>query len=150
MDNKIIKRFVSLDKRRRKLDAELKTVKTELTELEPTVREQMTKAGMQKLSVNGVLLYIKRQIWAKALEDKQATIAAIKECMPEYIGENYNSNSLSAWLREVEDTMGDIKLSSCATLAELEQQGIELPEQIAPLKHALGVSEVFSVETRLS
>jgi hypothetical protein len=150
LDNRIMKRYVSLDKRRRKLDAELKTVKTQLQELEPTVLEQMTKAETKKLSINGVLLYIKRQIWAKALENKQDTIAAIKEHMPEYIGENYNSNSLSAWLREVEDTMGDVKLISCATLAELEAQGIQLPAPLIPLKHALGVSEVFSVETRLS
>lgn len=165
MDNRLLKRFVSLDKRRRKLDVELKDTKKKLEELEPTVRENLVKSGTDRIAIDGLLLYIKRTIWVKALEGaegKQATIAALKAVLPQYISDNYNSNSVTAWLREVEQALPNgVKFASCATLAELEAQGVDVkaaleaqgitePEAIDTIKTALGVSEVFSVETRLS
>ena len=148
MDNKLIKRYVSLQKRRRKAEDALQSVRNKIEEIKPFVVQQFAKAGLDQINMDGMTVYIKRQLWVKVV-DRQAAVDALKAAgMSDYIGENFNSNSLSAFIREIEVTSAGLQLSDCNTLAELERQGVVLPPELIPLKDAVGVSEVIEPATR--
>jgi hypothetical protein len=161
MDNRTMKRFVRLDKQRRDFDAKLKDCKRQIEELEPTVREQITRAGLDRVTIDGLTIFIKRDLWVKVPEGMReaACIALQAAGLGQYVAENFNSQSVSAYLREVESLMPDgQQFESCDTLAALEAKWAELPEEGRPvlpeavqgLKESLGVSETFKVQTRLS
>ncbi len=151
MDNRLLKRYVSLEKRRRRLEAELRTLKVSLEDLQEPVLVSMNKANMSSLHLNGLTVYIERKIWLRIPQGGQlAAVAALKSAgMTEYVEEKFNSNSISAYLREAESNH-ELSFSTCERLADLEPQGMVLPEELAELKHSLGVSEVFKVKARLS
>lgn len=147
MDNRLMKRYVSLEKRRRKLEDALDILIKKLTEIVPFVREQMSRAGLKQLKLDGLTISLRRQLWVKVL-DRAAAVAALKASgMADYVAENFNSNSLSAFIREIEQTSG-IHLGQCNYLMELEEQGIVLPPELQPLKMVVGLSEKIEPTTR--
>ncbi len=163
MNNRILKRYVALEKKRRDLDKQLKETKKSIEELDASVLEQLRKAEVQSLNIDGMTLYIRRELWVKIpaqnpeaprneqIPEKEAAISALAENpeTAEYVNETFNSQSVSAFLREIEASH-DIVLESCNRLSDLEAKGVQLPEALQPIKHALGVSEVYKVGSRLS
>lgn len=173
MNNSLMQQYRKLDLLRRDLDAKLKDAKEKLSQLEPEVRDQLIMAGMDKITVNAkptkripfpraCTIYVKRDLWAKVPDApgaREAAVAALKDAgLDMYVGENFNSQSLSAYLREVEGLMPyGQHFESCATFADLETKWADLPEDQRPqlpddvqsLKNAIGVSETFKIQTRL-
>lgn len=131
MNTDELKRFVSLEERRRQLEAEIDTIKAEASELEGRLLPQFEQAGMERVSIDGRTVYIERKLWAKAKEgDKPAVCKALKRCrLGDYVEETFNTNSLSAYVRE------------------LDREGRKMPPSLAAV---LEVSEVFKLRTRRS
>lgn len=139
--------FVQLAARKRELDAEMKTVAALIDEMEGPLLAEMSEMGMQNTKINGVTVYINRQLWAGAMKDEwvdpdgntvlvtntPATCEALVECgLGDFVKPSFNTNTLSAWLRE----------------QPLDDQGQPiLPEGLAG---RMTVSEKFSLRTRRS
>lgn len=131
MNTEELKHFIQLEQRRRQLEAEIGTIKAQSAELEASLLPQFEQAGMERVSIDGRTVYIERKLWAKPKEgDKQAVCKALKRArLGDYVQESYNSNSLSAYIRE------------------LDREGRSLSPGLAKV---LEVSEVFKLRTRSS
>jgi hypothetical protein len=131
MNTEELKQFVALEERRRQLEAEVDTIKAEAAELEGRLLPQFEQSGMERVSIDGRTVYVERKLWAKAKDgDKGALCKALKRCrLGDYVEETFNTNSLSAYVRE------------------LDREGKPLSPALAA---ALDVSEVFKLRTRRS
>ncbi len=123
-------RFTELAREKRDLEAREKVVKREMGELEKQILDDFEAGRVQNTRVNGMTVFLHRQLWAGAKDgDRARLVAALKAAgLEEYVSETFNSQSLSAWVREQDAT------------------GSELPPEV---QDAINVSEVFSVRTRL-
>ena len=131
MNTDELKRFVALEDRRKQLEAEVESIKAEASELEGLLLPQFEQSGMERVSIDGRTVYVERKLWAKAKDgDKPAVCKALKRCrLGDYVEETFNSNSLSAYVRE------------------LDREGRHLPPSLVSV---LEVSEVFKLRTRRS
>ncbi len=131
MNTDELKRFVALEERRRQLEAEVDAVKAEAAQLEELLLPQFEQAGLERVSIDGRTVYIERKLWAKAKDgDKAAVCKALKRCrLGDYVEETFNTNSLSAYVRE------------------LDREDRPMPPS---LREVLEISEVFKLRTRRS
>jgi hypothetical protein len=122
-------RFTELETRRRQLQEELRAVDAESLELEAELLSEFERAGIQNMKVNGVTVYLHRQVWANAREgDYDRACAALLDAgLPELVERRFNTNRLSAWVRE------------------RTREGEEIPDA---LKDGIEISERFSIRTR--
>ncbi len=86
---------------------------------------------MERVSIDGRTVYVERKLWAKAKDgDKPSVCKALKRCrLGDYVEETFNTNSLSAYVRE------------------LDREGRQMPPSLVAV---LDVSEVFKLRTRRS
>lgn len=133
MNNDLIEEFVSLAQQRRELEAKLDTVVHRIGELEPRVLEEMADAGIPSFRhASGCTVYTERKIWAKiaAGATKEDVVEALKAAGYDmYVTETYNTNSVSALLRE------------------WERDNQPLPVQ---LEGKIEASEVYKAKVRMS
>jgi hypothetical protein len=97
---------VSLENRKRDLDAELKAANQRLDELEDLIIPQFIEAGVPSIAVtvdgSTRTLSINPDVYASPLNGRTEVAAALKASeLGQYVAENYNSNSLTAYVREV-------------------------------------------------
>jgi hypothetical protein len=105
-----MKEYVELSKARADLETELEALRKRSEEIEPVLLEQMSADGMQRVNAHGRTVYVHRQLWAKARGDKSAVVEALRGCgLPQYVTpESFNTNSLSAYVREIEQGEGEL------------------------------------------
>ncbi len=103
LNTKALSEFAKKDAERLELQKKVDKLTKELAEEMPSLLENLAQEGVDQVKLDGRTVYIQRQIWAK-FDDKDAAIAALKDSgLTEYVYETFNSNSLSAFLRECED-----------------------------------------------
>ncbi|MFZ5926319.1 MAG: hypothetical protein ACOYX1_02615 [Acidobacteriota bacterium] len=140
-----LKEFVALEKRKRDLDSELKQIAARLDDLEQALVPQFLNDGVNSLRIDGRLVYLAQEIYAGPVNDRSQVIAALKASeLGQYVSENYNTQSLKAFVREVAE---DVRLR-CEQQERLfteEEVRAALP---APLGAALKISFVHSLRTR--
>jgi hypothetical protein len=126
-----LKRFVALEERRRQLETEVDSIKAEAAELESRLLPQFEQSGTERIAIDGRTVYVERKLWAKAKDgDKAAVCKALRRArLGDYVEETFNTNSLSAYVRE------------------LDREERPLPSS---LRDVLEVSEVFKLRTRRS
>jgi len=131
MNTDELKRFVALEERRKQLEAEVDSIKAEAAELEGLLLPQFEQSGMERVAIDGRTVYVERKLWAKAKDgDKPSVCKALKRCrLGDYVEETFNTNSLSAYVRE------------------LDREGRQMPPSLVAV---LDVSEVFKLRTRRS
>lgn len=145
------KRFAQLDKEEKDLNAQLELIKSEKSEIEARLLEEMSDEGIPKVTVelpngNGGppdkrTVFSRREIWAGHQGDRDALINALKMSgMEDMVKENFNTQSLSAWVREYATADDGTNLSP-------EEIISKLPEQ---LKEHIKVSEKYMVRTTKS
>jgi hypothetical protein len=106
MNMEQLREFVSLENRKRDLDAELKATNQRLDALEELIIPQFIEAGIPKIAVtvDGItrMLSIYPDVYASPVRDRADVATALKASeLGQYVSENYNSNSLTAYVREV-------------------------------------------------
>lgn len=130
LDMKALRLFTSLEKTKKGLESELKSTKDELSRLESQLLPQFEAGGMQNATVNGRVVYVHSQLWAGVAEGhtREELVEALKDHgMGDMVKENFNTQTLSAWLREK----------------------VDAEEQIAPeLDKLIKRSEVFSLRSQ--
>lgn len=126
-----VQRYLDLSRRKSSLEDELGEIKKELGALEETLVETFALEGVQNMSLDGATVYLHRQVWA-AKNDSDVTTQQICEALTAsdlsgFVAENFNWQTLSAYVRERDD------------------QGEELPEPLARLIHS---TERYSLRVR--
>jgi hypothetical protein len=145
MNMEQLKEFVCLENRKRDLDAELKGVKARLDELEEALVPQFIEDGVQSMKVDGRTVSLAQEIYASPLDGRERVVEALKASeLAQYVSENYNTNSLSAFVREV--------ARDVAAQAEREER-IFTEDDVraalpAPLGLALKISFVHTLRSR--
>lgn len=106
MNLNLAKKVGDLIARKRSLEDDLRAVKDEIESLEPELLNEFLEAQMDRLQVpvgtGKITLYIHRIMWAKPKDgDREAVVATLKRCgLSDLVSENYNSSTLSAYVRE--------------------------------------------------
>lgn len=134
-----VQRFAELYDKKKELKDQLGDVKEQLEKLEEELTPEFEKAGVPNISVNGRTIYIHKQLWAGYKESREQALEALKKAgLEDYVYETYNTNSLSAYFREVYRD------------AEDEQGFIDDPENILgpELKGAIKLTEKVSLRSR--
>jgi hypothetical protein len=145
MNMEQLKEFVALEKRKRELDSELKQIAARLDDLEQALVPQFLNDGVNSLRIDGRLVYLAQEIYAGPLNDRAQVIAALKASeLGQYISENYNTQSLKAFVREVAEEVR-LRCEQQERLFTEEEVRAALP---APLGAALKISFVHSLRTR--
>jgi hypothetical protein len=131
MDSVKLRHYVELEKERRDHESRLNSIKESIAQIEDDLLKDFEKDGISKATVDGLTIYIHRQLWASAKDGNyEQACEALRKCgMGEYVQERFNTNSLSAFVRE----------------SERNQES--LPKDLAD---AITVAEKFSLRTRQS
>jgi hypothetical protein len=147
----LVRKFIELDEQKRTHEGALEKVKKQLALLETELMARFEHSGMQRLNVDGVTVYLHRQIWAKAANGDHVTAThALKEVgLGHMVEERFNAQTLSAWVRErkreTEEALRDDDPNHKPVVLAPEELRKVLGE---PLTSALDISEKFSLRTR--
>lgn len=136
MDSKELAYFADLDSQIQGHKDQIKALEAEKGRLEARLIEEMALEGIQNMKVNGRTIYIQRQTWAGHFGDKDGLCQAlIKAGMQEYVSETFNTNQLSAFVREFdpENTLTEEEI--------IQKLPIELQDKIK-------VTHRFNLRTR--
>ena len=140
-----LKEFVALEKRKRDLDSELKAIAARLDDLEQALVPQFLNDGVASMKVDGRTVYLAQDIYAGPLNDRSEVIAALKASeLGQYVSENYNPQSLKAFVREVAEEVR-LRCQQEERLFTEEAVRAALP---APLGNTLKISFVHSLRSR--
>tara|TARA_R100001530_G_scaffold52386_4_gene38727 strand:- start:119 stop:547 length:429 start_codon:yes stop_codon:yes gene_type:complete len=117
---KLAKEYATLIASKRTLEAQLREVSDSMKRIERPLLEEMQDNEIDSLPIyvpdgRRITVYIHRQKWAKAKNgDRAAVVDALKMGgLTEFLSENYNTSTLSAFVRE-QDANGEI-LPECLT-----------------------------------
>lgn len=130
LDTSRAKRWVALREQKLRLEAELKRVKSDMSDLEADVLEDLADEGIQRFTIDGTTLYQRRLLKANRHPDAemQDLVAALDTVGQGHLAsQTVNANTLSAWVRELEDA------------------GEELPDEVDDL---IVVHEIFQLGAR--
>jgi hypothetical protein len=145
MNMEQLKEFVALEKRKRDLDSELKAIGARLDDLEQALVPQFLADGVASMKVDSRTVYIAQDIHASPANDRAEVIAALKRSeLGQYISENYNTQSLRAFVREVAEE-ARLRCHQQNRLFTEEEVRAALP---SPLSDALKISFVHSLRSR--
>jgi vacuolar-type H+-ATPase subunit I/STV1 len=145
MNMQQLREFVSLENRKKDLDAELKSVKQQLDDLEEALVPQFIEDGVQRMTVDGRTVSIQQDVYASPLNDREDVVDALKQSeLGQYVAENYNTNSLTAFVREVKRDV-ELRAQSENRMYTEDDVRSALPE---PLGRALKISFVHKLSSR--
>lgn len=146
MNTAELKEFVALEDEKGTLKTRLKAIESRLGELDESLTRQFIDDGIQSTRIDGRTVYLHRDIYASAKDgDKEAVIVALKACnLSQYVREDYNANSLKAFVREM--------VHEAEEKARLEGRVIDDPATAVPAQLAatINISTTFSVSSRKS
>ncbi len=145
MNMEQLKEFVALETRKRELDSVLKSIAARIDDLEQALVPQFLADGVASMKVDGRTVYIAQDIHASPVNDRAEVIAALKRSeLGQYVSENYNTQSLRAFVREVAEE-ARLRCRQQNRLFTEEEVRTALPQ---PLSDALKVSFVHSLRSR--
>src|SRR5579885_1826292 len=106
MNMEPLREFVSLENRKKDLDADLKATRQKLDELEEQIIPMFIEAGVPAITVEvdgrKRTLSIYPDVYASPLNDRDEVVDALKQSeLDQYVAENYNTNSFTSYVREV-------------------------------------------------
>jgi hypothetical protein len=140
-----LKEYVCLETRKRELDSELKAIGARIDDLEQALVPQFLSDGIASMKVDGRTVYIAHDIQASPANDRTEVIDALKQSeLGQYVSENYNPQSLRAFVREMAEEVR-LRCEQKDRLFTEEDVREALP---APLCDALKISFVHSLRSR--
>lgn len=140
-----LKEFVALENRKKELDSELKSIAVRLDDLEQALVPQFLEDGVQSMRIDGRVVYIAQDIYPSPASDRAAVVEALKQSeLGQYVSENFNTQSLKAFVREVAE---EVRLK-CDQQEQMLTEEAVLAALPAPLGQALKLSFVHSLRSR--
>lgn len=137
--------FAGLTDRKRELEAELKEIEGQLKVLQPQLLAYFAESGFKLVRLERYTISPIREPWVYPAQgqDRQSVIEALKACgMGHYVFEQYNTKSLTKYVRELEDGLALTGQSEADALANVLK---EMPPELA------GVIEIkpsFHIQAR--
>ena len=124
----LVGEYARLTEERRKLEAEVKRLATDLAGREEMLVEEFAKAGIQNIkTAAGQTVYLNREIFAKLVGDHVEALDAFRTAgLGDFVKETVNAQTLRAYVREMDE---------------------ELPEGLQPY---IDITEVFRMRMRSS
>ena len=103
----LVAKYAQKTEARRKLDSESKRLATEIAALDARLVEEFAKAGIQNVkTAAGQTVYLNREIFATLTGDlKKAKTALRRAGLGEFIKEGVNSQTLRAYVREMDEVL---------------------------------------------
>jgi len=145
MNMEQLKEFVCLETRKRELDSEIKSITARIDDLEQALVPQFLGDGVASMKVDGRTVYIAQDIHASPVTDRSEVIAALRSSeLGQYVTENYNTQSLRAFVREVAAEVRQHCQQSDRLFSE-EEVRAALPEKLGG---TLKISFVHSLRSR--
>ena len=137
MNMEPLREFVSLEKKKKDLDAELKAAKQRLDDLEDIIIPMFVAEGVPSMAVEAdgmtLTLSIYQDVYASPLNERQEVVAALKASeLGVYVAENYNTNSLTSYVREVWNELKDTARREQRVVFEADLRAA-LPEALRPV-----------------
>ncbi|MDP2620565.1 MAG: hypothetical protein Q8P46_10380 [Hyphomicrobiales bacterium] len=140
-----LKEFVALEHRKRELDSEIKAIAARLDDLEQVLVPQFLEDGIQSMRIDGRVVYVAQDIYPSPASDRAAVVEALKQSeLGQYVSENFNTQSLKAFVREVTE---EVRLR-CEQQNQMLTEEAVLAALPTPLGQALKVSFVHSLRSR--
>ncbi len=140
-----LKEYVCLEKRKKELDAELKQTNQRIGELEEALVPQFVADGVDRMSLDGRTIYLLQKVSAAPVKDRGDVIDALKQSeLGQYVAENYNTQSLTAFVNEIRKDLEARFEKENRPLAE-EDVRAALPE---PLGRALRITFFYKLGNR--
>ena len=103
----LVAKYAQKTEARRKLDSESKRLATEIAALDARLVEEFAKTGIQNVkTASGQTVYLNREIFATLTGDlKKAKTALRRAGLGEFIKEGVNSQTLRAYVREMDEVL---------------------------------------------
>jgi hypothetical protein len=117
-----VHRFVELSLRKRDLQAQLREIEADLQALMEPVKDEMAAAGLKNMSLeNGVTVYLRREIWAKAKDgNRRAVVDALQSVgLDDMV--SFNTQSLTAYVRRADEANDELP-SALREVIELTEE----------------------------
>lgn len=133
-------RVAEIDSEIQRLENQIDNLKDERKEIEQELLESFQEKGISNISVNGRTIYIHSQYWAGYKNSREEAVKALKRAgLEEYVRENYNTHSLSAYIREL-----------IADYEDEKDEPVSEPEAVLPpdLKDEIKVTEKIQLRSR--
>ncbi len=120
-----IKRIIELKKQLDELDAQTKKLKAEFDALEPEVISYLEQEGLDRVTMDGRTVFVRRQLWASVKKDNPFALDILRDHgLEDFIEEKVNSQRISGFVRE------------------FDKNGEEIPDWC---NDALNITEKFNV-----
>lgn len=102
MRNSDLKRYITIVQKIKGHEGAIGELKEKKAQLENALMKNMIDGGIQRCSLDGHTVYIKRELWAGAGEaGMPALVAALKAAgLGDLVSESAGAQKLSAWVRE--------------------------------------------------
>ena len=103
----LVGEYARLTEERRKLEAEVKKLATDLAGREEMLVEEFAKAGIQNIKTStGATVYLNREVFAKLVGDQKKAHTALRRAgLGDFIKDTVNSQTLRAWVREMDEVL---------------------------------------------
>ena len=95
----LMKRYAQLENEIEKVEAQLKKLKSQKALMEETIMDDFVNTGIDKLTIMGRTIFTSTLVVAKYGDREQAADALKAAGLGVYLKENFNANSLSAYVR---------------------------------------------------
>lgn len=154
MNMEPLREFVSLEKKKKDLDAELKAVKQQLDVLEQAIIPIFIEAEVPLVVVeaDGMTrtLSIYEDLYASPATDRADVVVALKASeLGDYVAENYNANSLTSYVREIWNELKDTAKRENRVVFEADLRAA-LPEALRPVLKISILHKISSVRSTKS
>jgi len=102
MNDSKLKEFIKLSKEKKDLKCRLNRIDEELEKLEESLLEDFQNIGLSKITLDNSTVYIKKRLFVSPKDgNREAVLEALRESeLTEFIQENFNTNTLTAYVRE--------------------------------------------------
>ena len=103
----LVSEYAALTDKRRKLEAEVKKLASELVVREERLVEQFAQAGIQNIKTkSGQTVYLNREIFAKLIGDHKKALTAFRRAgLGDFVKETVNAQTLRAYVREMDEVL---------------------------------------------
>jgi hypothetical protein len=136
VDNRNALKFIEIMEKIRAHEGEIDDLKEKKKALEEKLLANFRKAGIDRVTVEGKTIWLRRDVRASAGGNMEGLVSALREeGQDEFIKESVNANTLSAWVREF-DPNGDLPPD------EIKKK---LPPAVAAV---ISVTETYSLALR--
>ena len=103
----LVSEYAALTEQRRKLEAEVKRLATDLAAREEVLLEEFAQYGIQNIKTSaGQTVYLNREVFAKLVGDHKKALTAFRRAgLADFVKETVNANTLRAYVREVDEVL---------------------------------------------